>query len=128
MKNLYSIIRSGLLATALVSTSALADLSDILSSGKVKIAVPEAFAPFGSVGATESTRATTSTSRSLSRRILVLSSSLSRLFQSSGYRSLRPTESILLFRQWALTPPVRSRSISLVHTRRSIPEFSHHRQ
>jgi polar amino acid transport system substrate-binding protein len=52
MKNLYSIIRSGLLATALVSTSALADLSDILSSGKVKIAVPEAFAPFGSVGAT----------------------------------------------------------------------------
>ncbi|MGB1046817.1 MAG: transporter substrate-binding domain-containing protein [Litorivicinaceae bacterium] len=52
MKNLYSIIRSSLLATALVSTSALADLSDILSSGKVKIAVPEAFAPFGSVGAT----------------------------------------------------------------------------
>ena len=45
MKNLYSIIRSGLLATALVSTSALADLSDILSSGKVKIAVPESFAP-----------------------------------------------------------------------------------
>ena len=44
MKNLYSIIRTGLLATALVSTSALADLSDILSSGKVKIAVPEAFA------------------------------------------------------------------------------------
>ena len=52
MKNLYSIIRSGLLATATVSASALADLSNILSSGKVKIAVPEAFAPFGSVGAT----------------------------------------------------------------------------
>ena len=52
MKNFYSIIRASLLVTALVSTSALADLSDILSSGKVKIAVPEAFAPFGSVGAT----------------------------------------------------------------------------
>ena len=52
MKMLYSMIRSGLLATVLVSTSALADLSDILSSGKIKIAVPEAFATIGSVGAT----------------------------------------------------------------------------
>ena len=75
MKNLYSIIRSGLLATALVNTSALADLSDILSSGKVKIAVPP-FAPFGSVGATGEQRATTLMSRSLSRRIWVLSSEL----------------------------------------------------
>jgi polar amino acid transport system substrate-binding protein len=51
MRNLYSILRTGLLAVSLVSSSAMADLSDILSSGKIKIAVPEAFAPFGSVGA-----------------------------------------------------------------------------
>ncbi len=37
---------------ALVTTApASADLSDILSAGKVKIAVPENFPPFGSVGA-----------------------------------------------------------------------------
>ena len=31
-------------------SSAFADLSDILKKGEVKIAVPEAFPPFGAVG------------------------------------------------------------------------------
>ena len=51
MKNLYSIIRSGF-GYGPGQHLSPCDLSDILSSGKVKIAVPEAFAPFGSVGAT----------------------------------------------------------------------------
>ena len=37
-------------AVCLISVQAKADLNDILSKGVVKIAVPEAFAPFGSVG------------------------------------------------------------------------------
>ncbi|ALG91568.1 MAG: amino acid ABC transporter substrate-binding protein [Confluentimicrobium sp.] len=42
-----------LIAAALVAAAspALADLSDILSAGKVKIAVPESFPPFGALGA-----------------------------------------------------------------------------
>ena len=33
-----------------LNSIAFADLKDILSSGKVKIAVPESFSPFGSIG------------------------------------------------------------------------------
>lgn len=39
-------------ASLLIAQPALADLSDILSAGKIKIAVPENFPPFGALGAT----------------------------------------------------------------------------
>ena len=41
---------SGLALSASVATVAQAELSDILSSGTVKIAVPENFPPFGALG------------------------------------------------------------------------------
>ncbi|WP_346893831.1 transporter substrate-binding domain-containing protein [uncultured Roseibium sp.] len=44
-------IGGALALTAMFATPANAELSDILSSGKVKIAVPENFVPFGSLGA-----------------------------------------------------------------------------
>mgnify|MGYP001157120687 FL=1 len=51
MKTVLNFIKCSLIAIGLSSTANAADLSEILSSGTVKIAVPEAFAPFGSVGA-----------------------------------------------------------------------------
>ena len=44
------VMKCAAVAVLLWSTQAKADLSDILSKGVVKIAVPESFAPFGSVG------------------------------------------------------------------------------
>ena len=49
MKLLKSLVAASLLA---LPVPALADLSDILESGTVKIAVPESFPPFGALGAT----------------------------------------------------------------------------
>ena len=51
MKKILNLMKYGLIAIGLSGTANAADLSEILSSGVVKIAVPEAFAPFGSVGA-----------------------------------------------------------------------------
>lgn len=48
MKMLKMMAAAALIALPL---PAMADLADILSAGKVKIAVPESFAPFGSLGA-----------------------------------------------------------------------------
>ena len=46
----YKFFLAGVLAIFSISSVAFADLKDILNSGKVKIAVPESFAPFGSIG------------------------------------------------------------------------------
>ena len=128
MKNLYSIIRSGLLATALASTSALADLSDILSSGKVKIAVPEAFAPFGSVGATGDHEGYDVDVAKLIAKDLGVELELVPVVSKQRIPFLETDRVDLVISTMGANPRVRSRSISLVHTRRSIPEFSHHRQ
>lgn len=52
MKTLLYIFKVALVSIGLVGGVQAADLSEILSSGVVKIAVPESFAPFGSIGAT----------------------------------------------------------------------------
>ena len=52
MQSISRFIKYTLASLFLISAPAHADLSDILSNGIVKIAVPEAFAPFGSVGKT----------------------------------------------------------------------------
>ncbi len=52
MKKLIKILKVALISIGLTSTVQAGDLSEILSSGTVKIAVPESFAPFGSIGAT----------------------------------------------------------------------------
>ena len=44
MKKILNFMKYGLIAIGLSSTANAADLSEILSSGTVKIAVPEAFA------------------------------------------------------------------------------------
>ena len=49
MKSL-KLLLSGLALSVTTTTVAQAELSDILSSGTVKIAIPENFAPFGSLG------------------------------------------------------------------------------
>ena len=51
MKHLLKIMKSALIVIGLTGSANAADLSEILSSGVVKIAVPESFPPFGSVGA-----------------------------------------------------------------------------
>jgi len=51
MKNLLKLVKSALIVIGLTGTAYAADLSAILSAGVVKIAVPESFPPFGSVGA-----------------------------------------------------------------------------
>lgn len=51
MKTIFNFLKVSLVALGLSSTANAADLSEILSSGVVKIAVPESFAPFGSIGA-----------------------------------------------------------------------------
>ena len=51
MRTLFKSIKMAIVVLMFSGTSVFADLSDILKSGTVKIAVPEAFAPFGSVGA-----------------------------------------------------------------------------
>ncbi len=52
---MFKKLKIGLIASAfagiLAASPACADLSDILSEGKVKIAIPENFPPFGSLGA-----------------------------------------------------------------------------
>ncbi|MED5472901.1 MAG: transporter substrate-binding domain-containing protein [Pseudomonadota bacterium] len=50
MRSIKKLIMCSAAAVCLWSVQAKADLNDILSKGVVKIAVPEAFAPFGSVG------------------------------------------------------------------------------
>ena len=50
MQSITNLMKCAAISIALFSTQAMADLSDVLSKGVVKIAVPEAFAPFGSVG------------------------------------------------------------------------------
>lgn len=52
MKKLLSTLKVAALSTMVVTSTAFADLSEILSEGKIQIAVPEAFPPFGSVGMT----------------------------------------------------------------------------
>ena len=52
MLSFKKIIKYALASLLLFSIEAKADLNEILSKGVVKIAVPEAFAPFGSVGKT----------------------------------------------------------------------------
>ena len=47
MYKLFSVI---IFSVFCLNSIAFADLKDILSSGKVKIAVPESFSPFGSIG------------------------------------------------------------------------------
>ena len=51
MDKFFRPIKIAILLLVFFSSAVSADLSDILKSGTVKIAVPEAFAPFGSVGA-----------------------------------------------------------------------------
>ena len=51
MKTMLNLLKVSLFAFGLGSSAHAADLSEILSSGVVKIAVPESFAPFGSIGA-----------------------------------------------------------------------------
>lgn len=51
MKRLTKFITTAVLALPIMVTQATADLADILAVGTVKIAVPESFAPFGSLGA-----------------------------------------------------------------------------
>ena len=50
MRSIKKLVMYTAAAVCLWSVQAKADLNDILSKGVVKIAVPEAFAPFGSVG------------------------------------------------------------------------------
>ena len=46
---MFKLIKYFFVIFLMTVTSSFADLSDILKKGEVKIAVPEAFAPFGSV-------------------------------------------------------------------------------
>ena len=46
----YKLFSAIIFSVFYLNSIAFADLKDILSSGKVKIAVPESFAPFGSIG------------------------------------------------------------------------------
>ena len=52
MGKILSIIAALFMAVTTVTVAKAGDLSEILADGVVKIAVPESFAPFGSVGAT----------------------------------------------------------------------------
>ena len=56
MRKIFNLMKYGLIAIGSSSTANAADLSEILSSGVVKIAVPESFPPFGSVGALRNMR------------------------------------------------------------------------
>ena len=47
---MFRLIKLFVVFIIMTISSSFADLSDILKKGEVKIAVPEAFAPFGSVG------------------------------------------------------------------------------
>ena len=51
MKKLTNFVAAAVLALPAMVTQATADLADILSAGTIKIAIPESFAPFGSLGA-----------------------------------------------------------------------------
>lgn len=51
MNKFTNLVAAALLALPAMATTAAADLSDILSAGVIKIAVPESFAPFGALGA-----------------------------------------------------------------------------
>lgn len=51
LKHLKSVAAGALVMGLAFTGAANADLSDILSAGKIKIGVPENFAPFGSLGA-----------------------------------------------------------------------------
>jgi len=50
MKNLLKTLKVAALSTMVLTSTAFADLSEILSEGKIQIAVPEAFPPFGALG------------------------------------------------------------------------------
>ncbi|WP_153768711.1 transporter substrate-binding domain-containing protein [Labrenzia sp. CE80] len=51
MKRLTGLIGAAVAASMLVMSPAAAELKDILEAGKIKIATPENFTPFGSLGA-----------------------------------------------------------------------------
>ena len=51
MKIFTKFVAAAVLSLPLMATQATADLADILEAGTVKIAIPESFAPFGSLGA-----------------------------------------------------------------------------
>lgn len=51
MKSYKTLIAAAVMALPVMATQAAADLADILSAGIVRIAVPEAFPPFGALGA-----------------------------------------------------------------------------
>ena len=51
MNKLTKLFAAVLFSLPVVATQATADLADILAAGTVKIAIPESFAPFGSLGA-----------------------------------------------------------------------------
>ena len=51
MKRFTKFVAAAVLSLPIMATQAAADLADILEAGKVKIAIPESFAPFGSLGA-----------------------------------------------------------------------------
>lgn len=51
MNKLTKFIAAAIFSLPALATTATADLADILASGTVKIAIPESFAPFGSLGA-----------------------------------------------------------------------------
>ena len=52
MNKFTKLLTAAAVALPVMATQALADLTDILDAGVVKIAVPESFAPFGALGAT----------------------------------------------------------------------------
>lgn len=52
MKTITNLIAAAVIAVPAMVTQAAADLAEILEAGVVRIAVPEAFPPFGALGAT----------------------------------------------------------------------------
>ena len=52
---MFKLIKLVVVFLTMTISSSFADLSDILKKGEVKIAVPEAFAPFGSSSNSNST-------------------------------------------------------------------------
>ena len=51
MQKIKSLIAAAIVAVPMMASQAVAELSDILEAGVVKIAVPESFPPFGALGA-----------------------------------------------------------------------------
>ena len=90
--------------------------------------MPEAFAPFGSVGATGEHEGYDVDVAKLIAKDLGVELELVPVVSKQRIPFLETDRVDLVISTMGANPPVRSRSTSLVHTRRSIPEFSHHRQ